>query len=230
MFDFDYAVSIHIDRPGRLRVQQPVTALWEPAMQEITRRTASTFGATIVGLHCPAFSTYTIFASAAHIRGADGGFITPDDPADRLYQENGQPVANAMRKSVRGALIDAMHRRADDHAFFAVGTAAYDNTARRLQSFRDAPPAYNAIHNNCVRFGIETLAAAGVRLETQAAPRHIARLRRPEDISSVLALHPARPGIAIMTGQPLLMETLQRPLEPPAVAATAELPLAAMPA
>lgn len=198
---FSPAVSLHIDRPTRQRVP----GAFQVAMAEVTRRTASSFGTAIIGLHEGGVSRYVFFAGLAHRRDATGCFITPDNPADRLYDTSGKPLPDAPSRWVSGAVLDAAGRRADDHAFFALPPARFKAVQRHVAAVTAAPPDYHMLHANCVQFAKAALQLVGLALPTDTLSRSVARLRRPEDMSAALQQAPARPDALIITASPLLL-------------------------
>lgn len=198
---FSRALTLHIDRPTRRRVP----GNFQAAMAEVTQRTASSFGTAIIGLHDGGHSSYMFFAGLAHRRDADGRFILPENPADRLYGADGKPLPDAPKRWVGGTVIDAAGRRADDHACFALSPSPFAAVSRHLATVTAAPPDYHMIHANCVQFAKAALVIAGITLPTATLPPSVARLRRPEDISQALHHAPARPDLVIITGTPLLL-------------------------
>ena len=197
----DYRLSIHIDRPDRLRV----AGIFSAAMAEVTHRTKATFGSTIIGYHRGDDSRYVFFASVAHQRGPDGKFLQPANPDDQLYDDCGKALTGAMVKSVPGLLIDARGRRADDHGLFMLSPERYDAVQSHIEEVRMAPGLYNGVHNNCVRFALTTLEVAGIALDTGALRHSVARLRHPEDVSAALQNQPQTPGRIFHTAIPKLL-------------------------
>ncbi len=195
------ALSLHIDRPTRRRVP----GAFQAAMDEVTRRTASSFGTAIIGLHESGSSRYVYFAGLAHRRDEAGRFIPPDNPADKLYGADGKPLPDAPKRWVSGMVFDAAGRRADDHAFFALPSASFHAVQRHVAVVAATPPNYHMVHANCVQFAKTALNLAGVALPTRALTRSVARLRRPEDLSQALQQAPSRPDVLVITAAPLLL-------------------------
>jgi hypothetical protein len=179
-----WALSLHIDQPKRKRIA--LAGKWDPVMQEITMHTASTFGATILGLHEEEISEFMFFAPLAHRRDSQGNFIMPANQEDCLYDQKGNPLPDAMHRWVKGTLVDATGRRADDHVFFTVTRDSYSRVHEWVDERKYNPERYNSIHYNCVRFALKALSVGGLELPTAGLPRTIARLRRPEDISEAI--------------------------------------------
>lgn len=188
-----YAVSIHIDRPTRIRL--PIEENWTSVLQEVTDRTAATFGTAILGLHEDYKSRFMFFAALAHRRDAQGRFMSPANPEDCLYDPNGNPLPDAMHRWVAGTLINSEGRRADDHAFFAVDRGSLSAVKDWVQEIEGKPPQYHTVHRNCVKFALDALAVAGLNLSTDNLSRSSARLRRPEDVSRAIALDTVNTGM-----------------------------------
>lgn len=186
-----HTISLHIDRPERLRepLGPSVLEKWGPALQEVSQRTAATFGCAIMGLHNgqPDGSRYYFFAALAHKRGSDGRFMQPENPADRLYDENGNPFPDAMSRSVTGLLVDAAGRRADDHVHYTLTPDQYVAVQNYIQPFKDGVHCYHGANANCIRFALGAFAVAGLELPSDRVKPTVARMRRPEDVAQVLA-------------------------------------------
>ena len=197
------AISIHVDRPRAKRLE--LTHSYDRALAEVTERTASVFGGTFLGVHCGEAHQFMGFVPLAHLRDEQGRRIMPADPADWLYEPNGTPIPNAMRRWVRGIVVDASGRRADDHAFFAVTDDAYGAVTERISAWRRDPPRYHTIANNCVKFALSILATAGIELPTAGLPPSVARLRRPEDVSEAIAKLEPRAGVRRVVRAGLLL-------------------------
>jgi len=186
MISYYYAASIHVDRPHKTRFA--LNEEWDSVMRETTLRTAGAFGTTFLGLHEGENSQYLHFASVAHHRDARGKFIQPENPQDRLYDDEGKPLPDAMKLWVPGVVLEANGRRADDHAFFALDRKSYLVLKEWADKKRAHPDAYNTVHRNCVKFALEGLTVVNLKLPVDNLPRSIARLRRPEDISTAINL------------------------------------------
>lgn len=197
----EHLLSVHIDMPQRLRVQGMFCA----TMQEVTRATASTFGTAMLGLHRADESRFVSFGSPAHQRGPDLKFLQPANQNDRLFDEEGRPLPDAVKRYVSGMVLNATGRRADVHGGFALSPARFADVQQFIAETAANPPPYHTYHSNCVKFVRAALEVGGVTLDTSMLPPSVARLRRPEDIATALAHQPQRGDAQFYIAQPRLL-------------------------
>jgi hypothetical protein len=182
-------VSIHVKRPERL--QRKLDDSFPAALLEYTRLRSSAYGATFLGLHSRTDTTFFAFG-----------------PSDRGQSPNSQSSKRDLAAIgwVPGQLFVWQEVRADDHGVFLVSREAYANVVNYVGDAMRQPLQFHALWNNCAKFVVQAMEVAQVELITTGIAPVFAKMRRPQDISSVLQQQPQRENAQFFIDQPLLLQ------------------------